>query len=280
MPDLLNRPQHEAALAGAIQPVFLALAAQGERPDWEGAKRQLVSAIEPVLLRIGNDSVRSMPFGQVRDAGSVAHEQAVVMAAEIVAKRKQQWQAAREAAAQIETPDGEEEIDDDLLLLYLLYGLPKRRTVEAQAFADLAAGRRVSPFGTPLASPVGLSSRLSRLEAYELSPAWEEHLAGYVPSQGQGLVTTELGQERVERAAVTETTRANSRAERAAAEDFERQTGVRIVAYWHTEEDSRVCRICAGLNRKAEAVWLREMPDGPPAHPNCRCWLDWRPEGE
>lgn len=277
MPDLPNRPQHEAALAGAIQPVFLALAAQGDRPDWEGAKRQLVSAIEPVLLRIGSDALSGMEIARttvrdfarttVRDAPGVAHEQAVLMAAEIITNRKQQWQAAREVAAQIETPEGEDEIDDDLLLLYLLYGIPNRRTVEAQAFADLAAGRRISPFGTPLASPVGLSSRLARLETYELTPAWEEHLAGYVPRQGQGLVTTELGQERVERAAVTETTRANSRAERAAAEDFERQTGVRLIPIWVIEDNS-ACEICKAKNGLPSE-------EGPPAHPHCRCFERW-----
>lgn len=75
--------------------------------------------------------------------------------------------------------------------------------------------------------------------------------------------------------AVTETTRAVTHAEHFAAATF--QTPGQAVAspVWHTEEDERVCDICAPLDGLARDDYQHEFPFGPPAHANCRCWLDW-----
>lgn len=280
MPDLANRADHEASLLAAIQPVFVSLAAQGERPDWGKATIDLIDAITPVLqktmFQARSDFQKFVPEHPVdgewhrRAYDAVfanARIQAATLAADLIATRREAWQAAREKAAEIETPDGEETLSQDAVMLYLLYGLPKR----SPFFPD--AGQPDVFRLTPT-----FSDASRRLTGVNLTPSWETHLAQYVPADGRGLVAEYLGPERAESIAVTEVTKANSRAERAAAEDFERATGVRIVAYWVTESDSRVCATCEGLGGKAESVWLREMPDGPPAHPNCRCWLDWRPE--
>lgn len=48
---------------------------------------------------------------------------------------------------------------------------------------------------------------------------------------------------------------------------------VSVEMIWATERDARVCPICAPLDRTAENVWGRTQPNGPPAHPNCRCSL-------
>jgi hypothetical protein len=48
------------------------------------------------------------------------------------------------------------------------------------------------------------------------------------------------------------------------------------VAIWDATMDSRVCPICAALNGKTEEEWVLEYPAGPPAHPNCRCHLEYR----
>ena len=37
---------------------------------------------------------------------------------------------------------------------------------------------------------------------------------------------------------------------------------------WHTQQDARVCPICAPRNNQVFEVGL----DNPPAHPGCRCW--------
>lgn len=266
MPDLINRQQHEAALAAAIAPVFLSLAAQGERPDWEAGKRELVRVIEPVLLRVSDDATAGMGIARttVRDNRELAHEQAVILAADLIATRRALWQEARDQAAKIEPPEGEEKLSAEVLTLYLLYGLPK-----ANAF----------PVSSMPGMPPDVRNRLIQLERFELSQAWETHLSQYIPLEGKGLAADLLSPARASDIAVTETTRANSKAERAAAEDFERANpGVKIVAYWVTENDSRVCVRCSSLDGDPESVWLRELPDGPPAHPNCRCWLTWEVE--
>jgi len=78
---------------------------------------------------------------------------------------------------------------------------------------------------------------------------------------------------RVEKIAVTETTRSISEGEQSAREEMQRTGNREIVARWVTERDNRVCKICAPLDRKLERVWVDRFPSGPPAHPNCRCTL-------
>lgn len=50
------------------------------------------------------------------------------------------------------------------------------------------------------------------------------------------------------------------------------QYAVRI---WHTHRDERMCKTCRPMNGKRAAVgrtYKTGVPQGPPAHPNCRCW--------
>lgn len=49
-----------------------------------------------------------------------------------------------------------------------------------------------------------------------------------------------------------------------------------IYAYWVTARDEKVCPICRPLNDKPEYLWTKDFPNGPPAHPVCRCYLNWR----
>lgn len=73
--------------------------------------------------------------------------------------------------------------------------------------------------------------------------------------------------QRAEMIAVTETTRAATEAERALADEIFRESNIRMIPIWNTENDERVCPICGPRDGK-------EITDGeyPPAHPNCRCW--------
>lgn len=72
---------------------------------------------------------------------------------------------------------------------------------------------------------------------------------------------------RAEMIAVTETTRAATEAEKEVAADIEKESGVKMVPVWQTNDDERVCPVCGPKHDK-------EITDGeyPPAHPNCRCW--------
>lgn len=44
--------------------------------------------------------------------------------------------------------------------------------------------------------------------------------------------------------------------------------------------DDRVCPICEPLHKRLESDWRDQFPLGPPAHPNCRCHLEYVPAGE
>ena len=102
--------------------------------------------------------------------------------------------------------------------------------------------------------------------------------------------------------AATEVTRAISAGERAAREanardaprapdgppgppeptkELPRSLAIRdgLVSTWNTEEDERVCPICNPLDGLREEAWIREFPFGPPAHPQCRCWLTYEDRG-
>lgn len=49
---------------------------------------------------------------------------------------------------------------------------------------------------------------------------------------------------------------------------------------WYTVRDKRVCPICQPLDGRQRSAWTRLFPDGPPAHPFCRCWIQYAREKE
>jgi hypothetical protein len=53
---------------------------------------------------------------------------------------------------------------------------------------------------------------------------------------------------------------------------YERENGVTVDEVWFTRLDERVCPICGPLHGKPKRVWAEQFPDGPPAHPRCRCF--------
>lgn len=79
---------------------------------------------------------------------------------------------------------------------------------------------------------------------------------------------------RIARTAVTEVTQATSAAERLAAREIERQTGLQLRPHWFTEADDRVCPVCRPRDGK---LIVGGQDAFPPAHVGCRCWVDWRP---
>lgn len=69
------------------------------------------------------------------------------------------------------------------------------------------------------------------------------------------------------------TTGANTFGEMFGVRQVESQGIARVHSLWQTERDRFVCPICNPLQGKPKFYWGRNFPDGPPAHPNCRCWL-------
>lgn len=103
---------------------------------------------------------------------------------------------------------------------------------------------------------------------------------GGVAIVGGSLVGSHLfSAERAAATAITETTRAISQGQRAAAGLIALSTRSRLTVRWKTEGDDAVCPICAPLDGKTENEpngYGREFPEGPPAHPYCRCELTFR----
>lgn len=81
--------------------------------------------------------------------------------------------------------------------------------------------------------------------------------------------------ERAKSIAITETTRGITAGETSGAEMYRRETGKLLLPYWLTERDERVCPVCGPLDNEPSTVW-RHRFNGPPAHPRCRCRLEWR----
>ena len=96
---------------------------------------------------------------------------------------------------------------------------------------------------------------------------------------------------RVERVSITEVTRAVTAGEREAAARIARaeveraatddgRIGIKpldavLIAIWNTEQDGLVCPVCRPLHGTKERDWPFPI-DGPPAHPRCRCWVEWK----
>jgi hypothetical protein len=75
---------------------------------------------------------------------------------------------------------------------------------------------------------------------------------------------------------ISEVTRSISAGEYGAAGRYDMETGQTLKPFWFTEADGRVCPVCAPLHGEPEEVWSDVYPGGPPGHPHCRCWLEWR----
>lgn len=71
--------------------------------------------------------------------------------------------------------------------------------------------------------------------------------------------------------AATEVTRAAVEGERAIVAGLE-DAGADMLAVWQTNNDDIVCPICAPRNQKR---FGEGWTDFPPAHPNCRCWINF-----
>jgi SPP1 gp7 family putative phage head morphogenesis protein len=77
-----------------------------------------------------------------------------------------------------------------------------------------------------------------------------------------------FGEARASRIAITEVTRVFAEANRQAFES----TGMVGSMVWMTSEDERVCELCGDL--EGTHIGISDIDAVPPAHVNCRCWLN------
>ena len=88
-----------------------------------------------------------------------------------------------------------------------------------------------------------------------------------------------FGPARAEMIARTEVTRAAVEGGRAAMLESNatlEKYGIKpMVEVWQTRNDEMVCQICGPRHGKKEGTnWTKN--DGPPAHPRCRCWTNFK----
>jgi hypothetical protein len=139
-------------------------------------------------------------------------------------------------------------------------------------------------YGVDEAELAQLSAQWARQHAGELVTGLTEtsrnglrELIGTAQEQGWSMgqvrdaLTNVYGPVRAEMIAITETTRANIEGE-AAIMQMLTDAGLRVQAIWRTAGDEAVCPICAPLDGLVQGEdWI----DPPPAHPRCRCELEY-----
>lgn len=88
---------------------------------------------------------------------------------------------------------------------------------------------------------------------------------------------TIFGPDRISRLASTETTNAQTHGAEKAVETV---GGISENDLWFTREDGKVCTVCRPLHETPRSFWSQFVPSGPPAHPDCRCYLLYENLGE
>lgn len=81
------------------------------------------------------------------------------------------------------------------------------------------------------------------------------------------------GKYEVAREAVTSVSIMNSDSQKTTATYLSDFRDVKTTFVWIPERDSRTCKICKAMGGTYEEFWSAHFPSGPPAHPNCRCFL-------
>lgn len=188
------------------------------------------------------------------------------------------------------------EHEEEVALLILLYLQELEDAVSAGLSVDLLVWTvRLQAALTPLLATTYLEAAEQLVgehdgylnDADERARQWASQQAAWV---AQGMASTtrdnlwlvddpseltwDFSHERAEAVAITETTEAISQGEHYGAAELA-ALAIMLIPVWVTEEDDRVCPICAPLNRERQNVWQGAFPTGPPGHPNCRCRMEW-----
>lgn len=106
--------------------------------------------------------------------------------------------------------------------------------------------------------------------------ATRERVGRFLAEPGRDLAEDlgfHFGKARAETEAVTETTGAFTQGERIVTDTIQTE------AVWRTMRDELVCDLCRPLDGLPEGQW-GILPDFPPLHFNCRCWLTYAGFGD
>jgi hypothetical protein len=140
--------------------------------------------------------------------------------------------------------------------------------VLSQGAFEETARRWSEGMSRELAAQVVESSQRMTADAFAIAKGDGEKLA-------QALALVYMADSRLAAIAATETTRAVSAGEQSVVFFFRHDDAPRLAPVWETEKDRRVCEICWPLDGHGRLVYGADFPLGPPAHPMCRCSLQW-----
>lgn len=223
-----------AALAHAHSPAAVkAIFAPGE--GLSPAEQALYTALKPLLDRFGRQAVTAILAGEaLPDAALAAELRSVLLQALVPAAIEAATLAAQAA------PD----LDDAALLAAIQ---PSEQV--AQAVTRITETTRK-----------GIQQAVA---TYQRTP-------GMTRGELEALIAPLTSARRAEAIAITETTNASSAGingtQRALAE-----AGVTMRRIWRTVGDDLTCPICGPLDGTPEEEWIERYPNGPAAHPRCRC---------
>jgi hypothetical protein len=154
---------------------------------------------------------------------------------------------------------------------------------------DLLAPQIQRPYaraGKTVADQFGLTlppsfdkGRFAQAQAKQFIKELATNVAADLRGLGKKATAADLEQifsrERASRAGVTFTTQAISLGEIDAAEFIEDTQKRKLQVVWRIDRSSNVCKLCRKLNGSPKRHWSRKFPLGPPAHPRCRCYLEF-----
>jgi HK97 family phage portal protein len=152
------------------------------------------------------------------------------------------------------------------------------------------ANTRIDALGTQFQYPMGAEQRNTTVNGYletylpkfgleidrTTSDVLSKAIALYRTTPGmtitdlRDVLTPAFGATRAATIAITEITRASTQTTNS-YEKFLNEAGIKTELVWNTDADELVCRICKPYDNKLIDVWGIDSPEGPPAHPNCRC---------
>lgn len=169
--------------------------------------------------------------------------------------------------------ESEEEFFSLLLLIFIASSQqhsPLDSGTVFQSFMD-ANGEQWSKSRSQQVSAGYVQNSRDRLD--QLSTKWN---ANPESPATKSKVTQDLislfGPDRAEGIAITEGTNAITAGSESAAKQSGGLSGDDL---WITERDRKVCPVCVPLNNQPRSVWGLKFPAGPPAHPRCRCYIEY-----
>lgn len=251
MPDLATRTKHESQLTAAIAAV---LATHRDARDWPRLERDLTTNLESGLRLVFVDAANELyaeqglttdPARLMNIAAEWSERYAPTLASEVASNLRTGTDDAIERTRAAAGEATEQEIQRNVInALLTLFGEERAANIAITETTRAITGGELTAAGSIRGTSSGRYVAVDRAG----------EVIGGQPIPGQ------------------------KQADQKPTDQPPGETiGKRlsITAHWNTERDSLVCPVCRPLHGKPQGEW-GVFANGPPAHPRCRCWLNWR----